>query len=39
MGFGYLTVTVDMTGSKKKLTVSFLSPGRTDEHDSVVVSL
>ena len=37
--FGYLTVTVDMTGSKKKLTVSFLSPGRADEHDSVVVSL
>jgi len=37
--FGYLTVTVDMTGSKKKLTVSFLSPGRADEHDSVVVVL
>ena len=37
--FGYLTVTVDMTGSKKKLTVSFLSPGRADEHDSVVVNL
>jgi hypothetical protein len=37
--FGYLTVTVDMSGSTKKLTIAFRSPGRPDEHDSVAVSL
>jgi hypothetical protein len=35
--FGYLTVTVDITAHA--LTVTFRSPGRADEHDSVVVKL
>jgi hypothetical protein len=35
--FGYLIVTVD--SGTKTLTVAFHSPGRADEHDSVVVSL
>jgi hypothetical protein len=37
LDFGYLMVTVD--SGTKTLTVAFRSPGRADEHDSVVVRL
>jgi hypothetical protein len=37
--FGYLTVTVDTSAATKTVTVSFRSPGKATEHDSVVVKL
>jgi hypothetical protein len=37
--FGYLTVTVDMLGHSKSLSVSFRSPGKAAEHDSILVPI
>jgi len=37
--FGYLTITVDMTGAAGSLTIAFRSVGKAAAHDSVTVSL